>query len=373
MACGIGLGLLAHRARGHLVRGAPPHGGRRGLVRERRRRGSRDGRGPRAASESEPEAPVRALLCPASLKGVLSARGAAAALARGFAACRCRGVELPDRRRRRGHGRCAPACARRRVARGDRLRPARTARARRAGSSFPTDVRSSRRPRRSVCRSSRSASAIRSSRRAAVSASSCSPRCASSRRRSRRRSRRQRDGRRRRGSARGPARAPGADDRALRRPDDARGRRSPLRAAEGRLARRRRDARAPARRDGRARARTPSSPGAGAAGGLGAAFAALGAELVPGAPAILDLIGFDEHVSSAATSSSPARVRSTERRPRARRPASSPTLCRRGGRSLRRLRRPRRRELDGVETVSLSGDRARAEADLEALGERLAA
>jgi glycerate kinase len=34
-------------------------------------------------------------------------------------------------------------------------------------------------------------------------------------------------------------------------------------------------------------------PGAGAAGGLGAALASLGAELLPGAPLILDLVGFD--------------------------------------------------------------------------------
>jgi glycerate kinase len=34
-------------------------------------------------------------------------------------------------------------------------------------------------------------------------------------------------------------------------------------------------------------------PGSGAAGGLGAAFASLGAELVPGADAVLDLLGFD--------------------------------------------------------------------------------
>jgi glycerate kinase len=34
-------------------------------------------------------------------------------------------------------------------------------------------------------------------------------------------------------------------------------------------------------------------PGSGAAGGLGAALASLGAQLVPGAPAILDLVGFD--------------------------------------------------------------------------------
>lgn len=36
-----------------------------------------------------------------------------------------------------------------------------------------------------------------------------------------------------------------------------------------------------------------SLPGSGAAGGLGAALAFLGAELVPGAPAVLDLVGFD--------------------------------------------------------------------------------
>jgi len=38
-------------------------------------------------------------------------------------------------------------------------------------------------------------------------------------------------------------------------------------------------------------------PGSGAAGGLGAAFAALGADLVPGAEAVLDLISFDERLS----------------------------------------------------------------------------
>jgi len=37
----------------------------------------------------------------------------------------------------------------------------------------------------------------------------------------------------------------------------------------------------------------PDVPGAGAAGGLGGAFAALGAELVRGAPFVLDQIGFD--------------------------------------------------------------------------------
>jgi glycerate kinase len=37
----------------------------------------------------------------------------------------------------------------------------------------------------------------------------------------------------------------------------------------------------------------PDVPGAGAAGGLGGALAALGAQLVPGAPFVLDTIGFD--------------------------------------------------------------------------------
>ena len=37
----------------------------------------------------------------------------------------------------------------------------------------------------------------------------------------------------------------------------------------------------------------PDVPGAGAAGGLGGAVAALGAQLVPGAPFVLDTIGFD--------------------------------------------------------------------------------
>ena len=61
-------------------------------------------------------------------------------------------------------------------------------------------------------------------------------------------------------------------------------------------------------------------PGAGAAGGLGAALASLGAELVPGAETVLDLLGFDP---APYTSSSPAKVRSTGRRGRGRRRRSS--------------------------------------------------
>ena len=54
-------------------------------------------------------------------------------------------------------------------------------------------------------------------------------------------------------------------------------------------------------------------PGAGAAGGLGAALASLGAELVPGARLVLDAVGFDRR---ATRSSSPARAASTRRRAR---------------------------------------------------------
>jgi glycerate 2-kinase len=43
----------------------------------------------------------------------------------------------------------------------------------------------------------------------------------------------------------------------------------------------------------------PDVPGAGAAGGLGGAFAALGAELVPGAELVLETIGFRERLAAA--------------------------------------------------------------------------
>ena len=139
-----------------------------------------------------------------------------------------------------------------------------------------------------------------------------------------RRPRRERDGGRRSGCARGPPRAPGPDEGSLRRTHDPGGRRAALRPAEGCVAGGRRGAGAAARGHGRAPAVRGASPGAGAAGGLGAAFAALGAELVAGAPAVLDLVGFDEQACATQTSSSPAKVRSTRRRPKARPRASSP-------------------------------------------------
>jgi len=111
-------------------------------------------------------------------------------------------------------------------------------------------------------------------------------------------------------------------------------------------------------------------PGAGAAGGLGAAFAALGAELVPGATAVLDLLGFDACLldhdlvvtgegqidATTAEGKAPGEV--------ADRCAVAGVRCFVfGGRVLV--------EIEGVETISLSGDPARAEKDLVELGRRL--
>lgn len=112
-------------------------------------------------------------------------------------------------------------------------------------------------------------------------------------------------------------------------------------------------------------------PGAGAAGGLGAALAALGATLVPGAPAVLDLVGFDERLAAcdlAVTGEGQVdRTTAEGKAPGvvAERSRSAGVRCVVfGGRVLEAL--------DGVETVSLSGDPARAEADLAQLGQRLA-
>ncbi len=112
-------------------------------------------------------------------------------------------------------------------------------------------------------------------------------------------------------------------------------------------------------------------PGAGAAGGLGAAFAALGADLVPGAETVLDLIGFDDQMrgcdlvvtgegqvdGTTAEGKAPGVV--------AARAAAAAIRCVVFGGCVVRA-------LEGVETVSLSGDRARAREDLEELGRRLA-
>jgi glycerate kinase len=113
-------------------------------------------------------------------------------------------------------------------------------------------------------------------------------------------------------------------------------------------------------------------PGAGAAGGLGAALAALGASLVAGAPTLLDLVGFDERLAECDLAvTGEGQVDRTTAEGKA--PGIVAERCTRagvrcvvfGGRVLEAV--------DGAETVALSGERDRARADLERLGERLAA
>ena len=110
-------------------------------------------------------------------------------------------------------------------------------------------------------------------------------------------------------------------------------------------------------------------PGAGAAGGLGAALAALGATLVPGASLVLDELGFDP-VGYDLVVTGEGRVDSTTATGKA--PGEAARRCREAG--VRcvvfggRVAEP----LPGVETVALSGDPGRAREDLRALGASLA-
>jgi glycerate 2-kinase len=110
--------------------------------------------------------------------------------------------------------------------------------------------------------------------------------------------------------------------------------------------------------------------GAGAAGGLGAALAALGAELVEGAPLVLELIGFRAHLDGAAlVITGEGTVDSTTWIGKA--AGEVALLCAAhgvrcvvfGGRVVD--------PPAGVEVYELSGDPARAREDLAALGERL--
>ena len=106
-------------------------------------------------------------------------------------------------------------------------------------------------------------------------------------------------------------------------------------------------------------------PGAGAAGGLGAAFASLGAELVPGAARVLDLVGFDPSPYDVVVTGE-GTVDATTVRGKA--PGEVARRCRVAG--VRcvvfggRVVEP----VEGVETIALSGEPARARADLMELG-----
>ena len=115
-------------------------------------------------------------------------------------------------------------------------------------------------------------------------------------------------------------------------------------------------------------------PGSGAAGGLGAALASLGAELVPGAPAVLDLLGFDPTPYDLVVTGE-GRVDETTWEGKA--PAAVLARCAAagvrcvvfGGRVLGTVPETLRPQ---AELRALSGDPSRARDDLVALGGELA-
>ena len=109
-------------------------------------------------------------------------------------------------------------------------------------------------------------------------------------------------------------------------------------------------------------------PGSGAAGGLGAALAALGAELVPGAPAVLDLLGFAPKRRSLVVTGE-GRVDATTAAGKV--PAEVARRCADAGVPCVVFGGVVEQPLPNAETVALSGDPARAHDDLFALGRLL--
>ena len=111
-------------------------------------------------------------------------------------------------------------------------------------------------------------------------------------------------------------------------------------------------------------------PGAGAAGGLGAAFAALGAELRPGAHEVLLRLRFRERAARAdVVVTGEGAVDATTSMGKA--PYEALQACRGMRRRCVVFGGRVEVELDGAEMVELSGDPGRAREDLVALGERL--
>ena len=113
-------------------------------------------------------------------------------------------------------------------------------------------------------------------------------------------------------------------------------------------------------------------PGAGAAGGLGAALAALDAELVPGAATVLDLLGFDQLLAECdLVVTGEGQVDATTAEGKAAGEIASRCVAAGvrcvvfGGRVLAAV--------EGAEMVALSGDPDRAEQDLVELGRSLVA
>jgi glycerate kinase len=112
-------------------------------------------------------------------------------------------------------------------------------------------------------------------------------------------------------------------------------------------------------------------PGAGAAGGLGAALAALGAQLVPGAEFVLDAVGLRERLRGAALAvTGEGTVDRTSAEGKV--AGSVVRLCAEEGIRCAVFGGRVDEPLRGAESYELSGDPERAREDLVALGERLA-
>ncbi|HZQ65291.1 MAG TPA: glycerate kinase [Gaiellaceae bacterium] len=113
-------------------------------------------------------------------------------------------------------------------------------------------------------------------------------------------------------------------------------------------------------------------PGSGAAGGLGAAFAALGADLVPGADTVLDLVDFDPDPYDLVVTGE-GTVDATTWEGKA--PAAVARRCRRAGVPCVVFggRVATESAPEGAVLEALSGDTERAEEDLVELGRSLGA
>jgi glycerate 2-kinase len=112
-------------------------------------------------------------------------------------------------------------------------------------------------------------------------------------------------------------------------------------------------------------------PGAGAAGGLGAALAALGAELVSGAELVLGLVGFRDRARAAdlvVTGEGIVDAGTLEGKA----PGAALRVCREEGVRCAVFGGRIAQELPGAELHELSGDPARAREDLVELGRLLA-
>jgi glycerate kinase len=112
-------------------------------------------------------------------------------------------------------------------------------------------------------------------------------------------------------------------------------------------------------------------PGAGAAGGVGAALASLGAELVEGAPLVLELIGFRGRLKGVdlVVTGEGAIDRSTWM---GKAPSAVLSACQEAGVRCVLFGGQVLEQPAGLEAYELSGDPAQAREDLVALGERLA-